>query len=374
MKRNRNNSLFDRTLLRQSLRASFQKLDPRKMVKNPIMFTVEAVTFVMLLLIVWIAVTGNTSQGSLLYNVVVFLVLFATVLFANFAEAIAEARGKAQADSLRKTREETPAKRIDPDGQSHIVSSSDLRQGDLFECVAGDTVAADGEIVEGLASIDESAITGEFVPAEKRKGAEVFAGTVVKNGNMQIQAQRVGDQTVVSRIVGMVEQSELKKAPIQRYADKFSNYLVPLNFLLCAAVWLVTRNPQKALKMLVIDYSCGIKLSTATAFSAAINTAVKRGVLIKGGAYIEQMSSANTVLLDKTGTITEGRPRVTGMTMLTDTMDETEVLSLAMAAEETSTHPLASAILGYGRQIGAQALDHGEIITEDGIINPKKAA
>ena len=110
MKRNRNNSLFDRTLLRQSLRASFQKLDPRKMVKNPIMFTVEAVTFVMLLLIVWIAVTGNTSQGSLLYNVVVFLVLFATVLFANFAEAIAEARGKAQADSLRKTREETPAK------------------------------------------------------------------------------------------------------------------------------------------------------------------------------------------------------------------------------------------------------------------------
>lgn len=104
----------------------------------------------------------------------------------------------------------------------------------------------------------------------------------------------------------MVEQSELKKAPIQRYADKFSNYLVPLNFLLCAAVWLVTRNPQKALKMLVIDYSCGIKLSTATAFSAAINTAVKRGVLIKGGAYIEQMSSANTVLLDKTGTITEG--------------------------------------------------------------------
>ena len=164
MKRNRNNSLFDRTLLRQSLRASFQKLDPRKMVKNPIMFTVEAVTFVMLLLIVWIAVTGNTSQGSLLYNVVVFLVLFATVLFANFAEAIAEARGKAQADSLRKTREETPAKRIDPDGQSHIVSSSDLRQGDLFECVAGDTVAADGEIVELVSDMGCDRVRVETTP------------------------------------------------------------------------------------------------------------------------------------------------------------------------------------------------------------------
>ena len=126
---------------------------------------------------------------------------------------------------------------------------------------------------------------------------------------------------------------------------------MPLNFLLCLSVWLVTHNAQKALKMLVIDYSCGIKLSTATAFSAAINTAVKQGVLIKGGAYIEQMSSANTVLLDKTGTVTEGKPKVVSMVVLD-------------AAEETSTHPLASAILGYGRQIGAQALDHGEIITE----------
>ena len=116
MKQNQNNSLFDRTLLRRSLRASFTKLDPRQMVKNPIMFTVEVVTFAMLLLLVWIAVTGDTSQGTLLYNSIVFFVLLLTVLFANFAEAIAEARGKAQADSLRKTREETPAKRIEPDG------------------------------------------------------------------------------------------------------------------------------------------------------------------------------------------------------------------------------------------------------------------
>ncbi|MFQ6940515.1 MAG: hypothetical protein ACLRSE_10530 [Alistipes finegoldii] len=122
MKRNRNNSLLDRALLRRSLRESFIKLDPRKMVRNPIMFTVEAVTFVMLALLIYIAVTGDASQGSLLYNFIVFVVLLATLLFANFAEAIAEARGRAQADSLRKTREETPAKRIEPDGQSHIVS------------------------------------------------------------------------------------------------------------------------------------------------------------------------------------------------------------------------------------------------------------
>ena len=254
--------------------------------------------------------------------------------------------------------------RVLPSGKLEHCPIAQVKVGDTIEVHTGEKLAVDGIVTSGSAVVDQSAITGEFVPVETRAGAEVYAGTVVKNGNMQVQAKKVGDQTVVSRIVGMVEQSELKKAPIQRYADKFSNYLVPLNYLLCVAVWLVTRNPQQALKMLVIDYSCGIKLSTATAFSAAINTAVKRGVLIKGGAYIEQMSNANTVLLDKTGTITEGKPKVVSMQMLVHDMDEKEVLSLAMAAEETSTHPLASAILAYGHDLGAEIPVHGEVVTE----------
>lgn len=240
---------------------------------------------------------------------------------------------------------------------------SEIEQGDQVVIHTGEKIAVDGSIVSGAAVIDQSAITGEFVPAEKREGDEVFAGAVLKSGVITVKAAKVGDQTVVSRIVKMVEQSETKKAPIQRYADRFSNYLVPLNYLLCAAVWLATKNPQKALKMLVIDYSCGIKLSTATAFSAAINTAVRRGVLIKGGAFLEQMSTANTVLLDKTGTVTEGKPRVVSMKLLTRDMDEQEALAYAMAAEETSTHPLASAILTYGRGMGAQIPTHGETIT-----------
>ncbi len=254
--------------------------------------------------------------------------------------------------------------KIANDGQLFKTPIGQVSIGDTVAVHTGEKIAVDGVVVFGSAVVDQSAITGEFVPAERHEGDEVFAGTVVKNGNIHVQASKVGDQTVVSRIVGMVEASELKKAPIQRYADKFSNYLVPLNFLLCLSVWLVTKNPQKALKMLVIDYSCGIKLSTATAFSAAINTAVKRGVLIKGGTFIEQMSNANTVLLDKTGTITEGKPRVLSMVTMTDDMDEKEILSYAMAAEETSTHPLASAILGYGRSIGAEIPVHGEVVTE----------
>ena len=260
--------------------------------------------------------------------------------------------------------DEGEAWKVMPDGKLERKPMNQIAAGDTIAVHTGEKISVDGKVVSGAAVVDQSPITGEFVPVEKRAGDEVFAGTVVKSGNIHVQAAKVGDQTVISRIVGMVEASELKKAPIQRYADKFSNYLVPLNFLLCLSVWLVTKNPQKALKMLVIDYSCGIKLSTATAFSAAINTAVKQGVLIKGGTFIEQMSSANTVLLDKTGTITEGKPRIVSMALLADEMSEKDVLSYAMAAEETSTHPLAGAIMRYGRQIGAEILPHEDVVTE----------
>ncbi len=260
--------------------------------------------------------------------------------------------------------DEGEAWKVLSDGKVERCPMAQIGTGDVVAVHTGEKISVDGKVVYGAAVVDQSPITGEFVPVEKREGDEVFAGTVVKSGTIHVQAAKVGDETVISRIVGMVEASELKKAPIQRYADKFSNYLVPLNFLLCLSVWLVTKNPQKALKMLVIDYSCGIKLSTATAFSAAINAAVKQGVLIKGGTFIEQMSSANTVLLDKTGTITEGKPQVVSMALLKPEMTHAEVLSYAMAAEETSTHPLGDAIMRYGRQLGAQPLPHGDIITE----------
>ena len=260
--------------------------------------------------------------------------------------------------------DEGEAWKVMPDGKLERRPINQISAGDTVAVHTGEKISVDGKVVSGAAVVDQSSITGEFVPVEKREGDEVFAGTVVKNGNIHVQAAKVGDQTVISRIVGMVEASELKKAPIQRYADKFSNYLVPLNFLLCLSVWLVTKNAQKALKMLVIDYSCGIKLSTATAFSAAINAAVRQGVLIKGGTFIEQMSGANTVLLDKTGTITEGKPRIVSMAVLKDGMTQKDVLSYAMAAEETSTHPLAGAIMRYGRQIGAEPFAHGDVVTE----------
>lgn len=159
--KNQNTSLFQKEQVIESLKQSFVKLNPRVMIKNPIMFTVEVSTLIMLFVTIYSAF--STSQGSFAYNMLVFIILFLTLLFANFAEAIAEARGKAQADSLRKTREETSAKLI-VNGKIKTVSSSQLKKGDIFECEAGDVIPADGEIIEGLASIDESAITGESAP------------------------------------------------------------------------------------------------------------------------------------------------------------------------------------------------------------------
>ena len=163
MKNNKSASLFQKEQVMESLKQSFVKLNPRMMIKNPIMFTVEIVTAIMLA--VTILSLGTTEYGTFGYNFVVFVILFITLLFANFAEAIAEA------DSLRKTREETPAKVLVGD-KVQTVSSSKLKKGDIFICEAGDTIPADGEIIDGLASIDESAITGESAPVIREAGGD----------------------------------------------------------------------------------------------------------------------------------------------------------------------------------------------------------
>ena len=186
MKDNKSASLFQKEQVIESLKQSFVKLNPRMMIKNPIMFTVEVATAVMFFVTLYSIV--NASQGSFGYNIAVFVILFVTLLFANFAEAIAEARGKAQADSLRKTREETPAKKVE--GNKIItVSSSQLKKGDVFVCEAGDVIPSDGEIIEGLASIDESAITGESAPVIREAGGDkssVTGGTKVLSDRIKV--------------------------------------------------------------------------------------------------------------------------------------------------------------------------------------------
>src|ERR1035437_2449192 len=180
-KRQRKTPLFQKDLVKEALLQSFVKLNPRILFRSPVMFTVEIGAAVMLFVTVYGMISSNSSQGSVGYNFAVFIILLITVLFANFAEAIAEARGKAQADALRKTREETPAKKLVNDNIVAVLSSQ-LSKNDIFICETGDIVPADGEIIEGIASIDESAITGESAPVIRESGGDkssVTGGTKV---------------------------------------------------------------------------------------------------------------------------------------------------------------------------------------------------
>lgn len=243
------------------------------------------------------------------------------------------------------------------------VPVSALRPGSFIVVHTGEKVVADGEVVAGRLLVDQSSITGEFGPVPREAGGKVFAGTVAVDGTAAVRVESVGEGTAVSRIIRMVEDAEGKKAEIQTYADRFSSALVPVNITLALAVFLGTRDVNRALNMLVIDYSCGIRLSTAAALSAAISTAARNGVLVKGGGALQALTEADTLILDKTGTLTEGKPRVTSIATVSSALSREEVLALAAAAEETSRHPMANAILSQLRRVGGAIPRHREIHT-----------
>ena len=253
-------------------------------------------------------------------------------------------------------------KQSDDGNTAKKVPIEEISKGDFILVQTGEKISVDGTIEKGEAIIDQSAITGEYMPVTKKAGEEVFAGTLLKSGNITVKAEKVGDDRTASRIIKLVEDAAFNKADIQSYADTFSAQLIPLNFLLAGIVYVSTRNLQKALSMLVIDYSCGIRLSTATAFSASINTAAKNGILIKGSNYLEELSKSDTVIFDKTGTITEGKPKIQTLKTFGKNMKDNRMLALAAAAEETSSHPLASAILNEIKNRGLKIPKHKESV------------
>lgn len=258
--------------------------------------------------------------------------------------------------------------RVKEDGTLEYISIDKVKIDDIISIQMGDKINIDGIVVEGDAYIDQSAITGEYFPAHRSIGERVFAGTLVKTGNIRVKTERIGDDTTVSRIIHLVEDAASKKAQIQTYADKFSAKLIPLNFSLAVIVYLATKNINRALSMLIIDYSCGVRLSTATALSASIHKAASNGVLIKGGNYIEVMANCDSVVLDKTGTMTEGKPKVLSI-ITSGIVSEKELLEYAAAAEEDSSHPLAHSILDRVKRAGYKIPNHGmtEVIVGRGV-------
>lgn len=311
------NNLFENKQFADSVKQTFVKLDPRQMIKNPIMFTVEICTAVMLPVTIYSAFADD--QGKLSYNAWVLVVLFITLLFGNFAEAIAEARGKAGADSLRKTRSETPAKRC-TNGHIEIVGSAMLKKGDEFVCDAGDVIPADGEIIEGLASIDESAITGESAPVVREAGGDkssVTGGTKVLSDHIRVVVTTQPGESFLDKMIALVEGASRQKTP-----NEIALTILLAVFTLVFLIVCITLKPFADYTGTVITiasflslFVCLIPTTIGSLLSAigiaGMDRALRANVITKSGKAVETAGDVDTLLLDKTGTITIGNRKAT---------------------------------------------------------------
>ena len=359
MSKNNSNKLFDASLMKEALKESFIKLSPRYMVKNPVMFTVEIGTIIMAGVCVWIAM-GEQSQGSLAYNITVTAILFFTVLFANFAEAIAEARGKAQADSLRKTRQDTPAKKVNSEELSvnsttadssqpaayEIVSSASLRKGDVFFCETGDIIPIDGEIIEGIATIDESAITGESAPVIRESGGDkssVTGGTKVLSDRIKVRVTTEPGESFLDKMIALVEGASRQKTP-----NEIALTILLASFTIIFIIVCVTLKPfadyantSISIAAYISLFVCLIPTTIGGLLSAigiaGMDRALRANVITKSGKAVETAGDIDTLLLDKTGTITIGNRKATSfwVDINQDEKKFIEACVLASLADET---------------------------------------
>ena len=356
-----NTSLFQKDLIQEALKQSFIKLNPSVMFRNPVMFTVEIGTAIMFGVCVWI-LSGETTQGSFGYNFTVFFVLFLTLLFANFAEAIAEARGKAQADSLRKTREETPAKLIQTLGEMYlnevkIIPSSQLKKGDVFVCEAGDTIPTDGEIIEGLATIDESAITGESAPVIRESGGDkssVTGGTKVLSDKIKVIVTTEPGESFLDKMIALVEGASRQKTP-----NEIALTILLAGFTLVFIIVTITLKPFADYAQTPITIAAFISLfvclipTTIGGLLSAIgiagmDRALRANVITKSGKAVETAGDIDVLLLDKTGTITIGNRKTTNF-YPANGVDEKHFINCAVLSSMSDETPEGKSIIELAR-------------------------
>jgi potassium-transporting ATPase ATP-binding subunit len=314
------NKLFQKELLLTALKDSFIKLDPKVMIKNPVMFTVEIGTLIMMVLTIMLAIKPDSVQGSFGYNFLITLVLFVTLIFANFAEAIAEARGKAQAESLRKTRQDTPANLLISGGKVKKIMSSELKKGDIILAAEGEIIPSDGEIIEGIATIDESAITGESAPVIREAGGDksgVTGGTKVLSDQIKILITVEKGESFLDKMIMLVEGASRQKSPNEIALIILLSGLTIMFLIVTVALEPFGRyaNTPIAIDSLVALFVCLIPTTIGGLLSAigiaGMDRALRANVISKSGKAVETAGDIDTLLLDKTGTITIGNRKAT---------------------------------------------------------------
>lgn len=366
MSKKQNQKLITPEIMHQAMIGSFTKLNPRYMMKNPVMFVVEIGCIISLILSIVPGLFGDVSQdiNLRLYNILVCIILFITILFANFAESVAEGRGKAQAASLKKTQKDTKARVLLEDGSETEVLSSQLKKGDIVLVKAGEVIPGDGEVIEGIASVDESAITGESAPVVRESGGDfcsVTGGTTVVSDWLKIQITSDPGNSFLDRMISLVEGASRKKTPNE---IALNTLLVSLTIIFLIVI--VTLYP--------IGLYSGVQLQTSTLIAlcvclipttiggllsaigiAGMDRVTRFNVIAMSGKAVEACGDVDTMILDKTGTITFGN-RLAADFLPVGGADRSELIRCAALTSVLDETPEGKSTLDLAKQMGDRSV------------------
>ncbi len=314
-----------------------------------------------------IFVTIATTIAMLGREYVAGAVLMVIILIAELIAELNTERARASIKALIGSVPEMAIVRRP--GGDVTVPIAEVRRGDVVIVRAGEKIPVDGVVRAGDASVNQAPITGESIPQEKTPGAVVFAGTVVELGALDIETQKVGRDTMFSRIIALVETAEEQQAPVQKLADRVATWLIPVVLLFLVGVWLVTRDLRMIITLLIFTSPAELGLATPLVVIAAIARSAREGILLKGGIFLEELAKVDIVAFDKTGTLTIGRPEVVGIDLFEPGTSEGTLLRLAAGAEQRSSHPLAEAVVARARTAGAEVPEAGtfEVIRGRGV-------
>ena len=294
-------------------------------------------------------------------------VLMVIILIAEFIAELNTERARASIKSLIGSVPTVALVRRS--GAEVSLPIDEVKVGDIVLVRAGEKIPVDGVVRKGTASVNQAPITGESLPQEKNPGGQVFAGTVVELGALDVETAKIGGDTMFSRIIALVETAEESQAPVQRLADRVAAWLIPVILLFLLGVWFVTHDLRMIITLLIFTSPAELGLATPLVVIAAIARAARAGILLKGGVYLEQLAKVKVLAFDKTGTLTVGRPAVTRVELLDQSVDETTLLRFAAAAERRSSHPLAKAVVERAEQqnVGIPEAENFEVTAGRGV-------
>ena len=366
MSKKQNTKFITPDILKGAVKGAFIKLNPRYMMKNPVMFVVEIGFFITLLLSFVPGLFGDANAEQLrIYDIIVCAILFVTVLFANFAEAVAEGRGKAQAASLKKTQKDTQAHLLHEDGTQTIVSSSELKKGDVVLVSAGEIIPNDGAVIEGIASVDESAITGESAPVVRESGGDfcsVTGGTTVVSDWLKIRITSEPGNSFLDRMIALVEGASRKKTPNE---IALNTLLVSLTIIFLIVVvtmypFAVYNNVQIPISTLIALLVCLIPTTIGGLLSAigiaGMDRVTRFNVIAMSGKAVEACGDVDTMILDKTGTITYGNRLAADFYPVGGASKE-ELIRCAVLTSLRDGTPEGKSTVELGRKLGCQVED-----------------